>query len=58
MYALNQEIFQIHGKEIIINPIPKASTSDPRDPLSYRGVALSPVTYKVYSTIFNEDQVS
>ena len=30
----------------IINPIPKASTSDSRDPLSYRGITLAPVTYK------------
>ena len=42
----------------IINPIPKASTSDPRDPLSYRGITLSPVTYKVYCTILNERLVS
>ena len=42
----------------IINPIPKASTKDPRDTLSYRGITLSPVTYKVYCTILNERLVS
>ena len=42
----------------IINPIPKASTSDPRNQLSYRGITLSPVTYKVYCTILNERLVS
>ena len=43
---------------LIINPIPKAYTSDPRDPLLYRGITLSPVTYKVYCTILNERLVS
>ena len=42
----------------IINPIPKASTSDSRDPLSYRGTTLAPVTYKVYCTILNERLIS
>ena len=42
----------------IINPIPKASTSDSRDPLSYRGITLAPVTYKVYCTILNERLIS
>ena len=42
----------------IINPIPKASTSDSRDPLSYRGITLAPVTYKVYCSILNERLIS
>ncbi len=37
----------------IINPIPKSSTSDPRDPLSYRGIALASAVYKVYCAIIN-----
>ena len=35
-------------KQGIINPIPKSSTSDPRDPLIYRGITLTPVCYKLY----------
>ena len=42
----------------IINPISKASTSDSRDPLSYRGITLAPVTYKVYCSILNERLIS
>ena len=38
----------------IINPIPKSSTSDPRDPLSYRGITLAPAIYKLYCSILNE----
>ena len=38
----------------IINPISKASTNDSRDPLSYRGIILAPVTYKVYCSVLNE----
>ncbi len=40
------------GKSII-HPIPKSSTNDPRDPLSYRGISLASSMYKVYSTIIN-----
>ena len=58
MYVSNQENFLETWSRGIINPIPKASTSDPRDPLSYRGITLSPVTYKVYCTILNERLVS
>ena len=42
----------------IINPIPKASTSDSRDQLSYRGITLASVTYKVYCSILNERLIS
>ena len=31
----------------IITPIPKCSTTDPRDPLSYRGITLAPCAYKI-----------
>ncbi|CAG2233157.1 unnamed protein product [Mytilus edulis] len=37
----------------IITPIPKSSTSDPRDPLSYRGITLAPVSYKLYCGVLN-----
>jgi len=38
----------------IINPIPKASMPDARDPLAYRGIALASSIYKVYCSILNE----
>ncbi|CAC5391697.1 unnamed protein product [Mytilus coruscus] len=38
----------------IITPIPKCSTSDHRDPLSYRGITLAPITYKMYCSVLNE----
>ena len=37
----------------IISPIPKSSTTDPRDPLSYRGIALASSMYKLYCFILN-----
>jgi hypothetical protein len=37
----------------IITPIPKSSTSDPRDPLSYRGITLAPTSYKIYCGVLN-----
>ena len=37
----------------IINPIPKSSTNDPRDPLSYRGITLAPYMFKLYCFILN-----
>ena len=36
-----------------LNPIPKSSTSDKRDPLSYRGIALAPSSYKLFCGILN-----
>lgn len=38
----------------LIKPIPKCSTSDIRDPLSYRGIAITPVVYKVYCSLLNK----
>ena len=35
----------------IINPIPKSSTSDPKDPMSYRGITLTSVVYKIDCSI-------
>lgn len=37
----------------VINPIPKSSTSDRRDPLSYRGISLAPAMYKLYCSVLN-----
>ena len=37
----------------IINPIPKCSTKDPRDPFSYRGITLACSTYKLYCSVLN-----
>lgn len=45
-------------KQGIIQPIPKSSTSDTKDPLSYRGITLTPVLYKMYCTILNKRLVS
>ena len=41
------------GKEII-HPIPKSSTADRRDPLSYRGITLANSVYKIYCHVLNE----
>lgn len=37
----------------VITPIPKSSTADPRDPLSYRGITLAPSSYKLYCGVLN-----
>ena len=37
----------------IINPIPKCSTKDPRDPVSYRGITLACSMYKLYCSVLN-----
>ena len=38
----------------IIVPVPKSSTSDARDPMSYRGVNITPAVYKLYCNILND----
>ena len=38
----------------IINPIPKSSTTDTRDPMPYRGITLAPASYKLYCSVLNE----
>jgi hypothetical protein len=38
----------------IITPIPKSSTSDPRDPVSCRGLTLAPMAYKLYWGVLNK----
>ena len=40
-------------KQGIINPIPKSSTADRRDPLNYRGNTLTSSVYKLYCIILN-----
>jgi hypothetical protein len=37
----------------IVHPIPKSSTADARDPMSYRGITLTSVAYKVYCSVLN-----
>ena len=37
----------------ILNTIPKSTTSDKRDPMSYRGIALAPSSYKLFCVILN-----
>ncbi|CAG2255049.1 unnamed protein product [Mytilus edulis] len=37
----------------MITPIPKSSTSDPHDPMSYRGITLAPSSYKLYCGVLN-----
>ena len=38
----------------IIKPIPKSETKDARNPLSYRGISLVSVPYKIYADILNQ----
>ena len=37
----------------ISNQMPKSSQSDPRNPLSYRGITLASSMYRLYSTALN-----
>lgn len=48
----SSKVPDIWGNSLIC-PIPKCTTSEARDPLSYRGIAISPVVYKVYCTLLN-----
>ena len=52
----NRKIRNIWSKGII-TPIPKCSATDPRDPLSHRGITLAPCTYKFYCNILNNRRV-
>ena len=40
--------------QCVIKPIPKSSSADPRDPLSYRGIALASAVYKIYCAVIND----
>ena len=42
----------VWGKSFIC-PIPICTISEPRDPLSYRGIVITTVAYKVYCTLLN-----
>ena len=54
MCALTKVLSLQYGGKCIINPIPKSSSTDPRDPLSYRGIALASSVYKIYCSVINE----
>jgi hypothetical protein len=47
-------VFPSVWKQGIINPIPKSSTSDNRDPLCYRGITLAVSSYKLFCSILND----
>jgi hypothetical protein len=51
--CFNTGVIPTSWGKTVINPIPKSSTADPRDPLSYRGIALSSAMYKLYCSILN-----
>ena len=58
LQKLFNKIFQAHiipslWKKAIIKPIPKGSTTDPRLPLQYRGIALLSTVYKIYTGVLN-----
>lgn len=42
----------------VITPIPKGSATDPRDPLSYRGITFAPSMYKLYCSVLNSRLVA
>ena len=37
----------------VLNPIPKSSNLNKHDPLSYRGIALAPASYKLFCALIN-----
>ena len=49
----SRKVPNIWGKSVI-GPIPKCKTSEPRDPLSYRDKAITPVVYNVCHSLLNE----
>ena len=52
--CFNKSIVPSIWNKCIINPIPKSSATDPRDPLSYRGISLASSIYKMYCSILND----
>jgi len=52
LYFDNGVIPSVWGKSII-KPIPKSSSLDPRDPLSYRGIFFALALHKIYCRIIN-----
>lgn len=49
----NTEKIATDWGKIVITPIPKSNTTEPRDPQSYRGIALSSSIYKIYRSVHN-----
>lgn len=43
--------FLLCGQRVFISPIPKSSTTDPSDALSYQGITLAPASYKLFCGI-------
>ena len=52
--CFDRSIVPSKRNKCIINPIPKSSATDPRDPLSYRGISLASSIYKMYCSILND----
>ena len=52
--CFNSRIIPSLWSKGIITPIPKCSTSDHANPLSYRGITLAPSAYKVYCGVIND----
>ena len=48
--CFDKSILPSMWNKCIINPIPKSSTTDHKDPLSYRGIALASSMYNVLNT--------
>ncbi len=51
--CFNHDIVPESWAHSIVNPIPKISTTDPHDPLNYRGITLASSAYKLYAGILN-----
>jgi hypothetical protein len=47
------KIPQSWGKSII-NPIPKSSTSNIYDPMSYTGITITPIVYQIFCSLLND----
>ena len=52
--CFNKDVVPAIWGKCVIKPIPKSSSADPRDPLSYRGIALASAVYKIYCSVINE----
>ena len=52
-YCFAEGDITFEWSKCIIKPIPKAGSSDAREPLNYRGISLLSVPYKIYADILN-----
>ena len=52
--CFNKAVVPAVWGKCVIKLIPKASSTDPRDPLSYRGISLASAVYKIYCSFVNE----